>query len=337
MKRITLHLALIGIGTVLVVLIGGLLPPLQTLAYAPEVTPTPTAIPNPPPLDWPLPPPTGDQIAQARQCDLKELPTKRYPATVAMADLATSYKPASACDWAVLAVAYATRLKEEDMPPVEAKQAFLRAVSMNPALALALPMLIGYFDKVSVVKALPFAQQAITAVKIRHSFGGLGTGGTGRLDFTSLDYALTITQADTAQPAVTGESKVDGEVSPIPGTVDTHLVQALGAALTDFVPIQAKLSIFACTDDFPDWLVTITFKDGSTLDLETNGSNLLFSGGPWQTVIEKQRYMQYSSAFLVAAQNIGKALNMPKDQTAGMYCSGLEDTLELAFPSKQPE
>jgi hypothetical protein len=91
-----------------------------------------------------------------------------------------------------------------------------------------------------------------------------------------------------------------------------------------------------CWDDYPDWVVTITFDDKTTLKMVTNGSNIYFYGGPWQTEIDKQNYTQYSGAFLDAMVNINKALKLSMGKTAAMGCGGLPDPLSLAFGTPEP-
>src|SRR5215467_1242894 len=87
------------------------------------------------PLDWPVAMPSKDQIEEARACDLKGLPAERYPANLTSAQLEDAFKPETPCDWAVLAVAYTSRLKERAAVPEEGKRAFRLAVAGNAALA----------------------------------------------------------------------------------------------------------------------------------------------------------------------------------------------------------
>ena len=113
--------------------------------------------------------------------------------------------------------------------------------------------------------------------------------------------------------------------------LDPDKVQALGPALTDLLPIESQFDFVVCTDNYPDWSIVLTFKDGTQLYLTTNGSNFLFVGGPWQTKIEGQNYFQFSSGFAKTIIDLFEALGLPFGSPASMYCGG--DTLfEKAFP-----
>lgn len=287
--------------------------PSMGLGLSTTATPTPSADLDPERLAFPLTPPTDEQIKEAKACDLTDRP-KALP---------RNFSPETACDWAMLAVAYANRAGKSDNVSPDAREALVKAISMNAAFSQALPLLAGYFGKVTIVEAPAIFQQPITSIKVEHSFSALGP---------SLKYLYTITDADTSAPVVKGTSTVNEAEKAISGTVDSKLVQALAAALTDLMPIRARFSLAPCWDDYPDWKVSLTFKDGTTLDLETNRSNVLFHGGPWQVVINDQRYMQFSPAFLEAALEITKALKLPLGETAAMGCTGIEDTLDAAYP-----
>ena len=91
------------------------------------------------PLDMPMPPFSREQIEAVRKSDLENVAAERYPKRIKLDDLATEYSPRSSCDWAVLAVAYAERFEDEDYEdiPEPASQAFMHAVSLNPAFAFA--------------------------------------------------------------------------------------------------------------------------------------------------------------------------------------------------------
>lgn len=72
-------------------------------------------------------------------------------------------------------------------------------------------------------------------------------------------------------------------------------------------------------------------KDGTKLDLTMNGSNFLSVGGPWQTEIGDQNYVQFSAALAKAIVDSANALGLPFGSPAGMYCPG-KTLFEKAFP-----
>jgi hypothetical protein len=286
-----------------------------------------------------VPAPTQKQIDEARVCDVAKVAQTSYP-SVAVDDLPSKFKAETACEWAALAAAYVRNRDSNAIPlPIHGEESALKAISMNPALAFSPSLLYGYLNGFVMVEAPPSARQPIKRVDITLEWGG-GL----EVYISQINYKITITRANTEHPVVYGYLKTtrnkaylrddtpktinDGQVS---GTVDTKLVQALGPALTDLLPVKKFVSWVPCTDNYPDWHVTLTFADGSTLNLVTNGSNLYFHGAPWQTTINKQKYVQFSAAFLVAISDLTDALKLPAGSTEGMFCSGIDDPFGDAF------
>ena len=285
------------------------------------------------PANWPIAPLTAAPIEEVSRCRIEQLAAERYPndnlKSVNINELPDAYSPKSACDWAVLAMAYAERISENDTPPEPAKEAFLEAISRNYGFAVTVPLVYTYFGEVSLVKAPPFVKQEITAVKIDYTWIGLGLS-RGLEEFS---YSVSIDQAHT-QPIVSATVIPESLALNLSfeERLDRDKVQALGPALTDLLPIESQFEFVVCTDNYPDWSISLTFKDGTQLDLTTNGSNFLFVGGPWQTKIDGQNYFQFSFGFAQAIFNLYEALGLPFGEPAGMYCGG--DTLfEKAFPN----
>ena len=270
---------------------------------------------------WSIAPLTAAQIEEVSNCALEELAAARYPDNILIAELPDAFSPVSACDWAVLAVAYAERRSEDDPLPEPAKEAFLEVISRNYGFAVTTPLFYPYFGEVSLVELPPFAQQEVTTVKMDYTWVGEGD---------SVSYSVSIEQADT-------KPIVSATIMPESFAVNLDLeglekdkVQALGLALTDLLPIESQFEFVVCTDNYPDWLISLTFKDGTQLDLTNSESNFIFIGGPWQMKIDDQNYFQFSFEFAQALFDLCKALGLPFGSPGGMYCGG--DTLfEKAF------
>lgn len=113
--------------------------------------------------------------------------------------------------------------------------------------------------------------------------------------------------------------------------IDQAYIQDLGSALTDFVPIDQQFSLDYCTDNSPDWQMTLTFQNGSQLELRTNGSNLATIGGPWQMETGGQNYFQFSYDLPRAIFELFDQLKLPFGVPAGMYCDWVS-ILDLAYP-----
>lgn len=278
------------------------------------------------PVDWSIPPLTNEQLAAVRACDIRKLESDRYPTTLTTGELLKAHTPNSDCDWAVLAWAYAKRTEKGEAVPEQGKLALARAIANNPGFVLADPIFSTYFGEISLVKPPPFAQQDITAVKIQYRWGGSG-------DY--VNYTVNITQAN-AKPVVSGTAKQGpfGNKPQIPASIDKNKVQALAPALTDLLPIDSQFEMSVCSDNYPNWTVSLTFEDGTTLELVTQGSNFMYAGGPWQTKIGQQNYVQYSPAFIKALAGIVEDLKLPWGQPLGMACGRREDVLKQAFPSR---
>ena len=75
----------------------------------------------------------------------------------------------------------------------------------------------------------------------------------------------------------------------------------------------------------------MTFKDGSSINMVTNESNMLHSGGPWQTTIDGQDYMQREAQFLTAMLDIQEALELPYGWVKSYGCGTYRDPMNIAF------
>jgi hypothetical protein len=289
------------------------------------------------PISWPMPPLTQEQVADARVCDIYELHDARYPDELSMDDLSTAYLPVTPCDWAVLAAAYGYRAAEaeETVPvPLPGRRAYLHAVSGNPALALKNWLVFGDFGTGILAEAPPITHQPVESILLQYTFGGIGY---------QSDVTVIITDANTT-PTVYGHiyennGFVEEGEDPITnrdlsGTLDPALAQALGAALTDLVPIDTQFHAIGCYDYYPEWTVLLVYEDGTILSLATNGTNFLGGGGPWQINVDGQDYMQVSGAIPNALGPIADALEVPAGATAAMSCGGGTEFIDYAYPEQ---
>ncbi|RMG15416.1 MAG: hypothetical protein D6728_00755 [Cyanobacteria bacterium J055] len=292
------------------------------------------------PMPWSLPPLTDEQLEAVRNCDLETVAIDRYPETLTADELLQAYTPTTDCDWAVLARASAQRWDGVSLPE-SAQNAFGQTIALNPGFIYAPSLFASYFGKIPVVEAPPFTQQEIVAVKIEYRWYGLGNG---------VSYQVEIDRANT-QPIVSGTvnsglmfgdptwetpttEQLHKSDRTLSGTIDPEIVQALRFALTDLVPIDSQFTLNFCTDNYPDWLVSIAFADGTTLSMVTKDSNFLYAGGPWQTTIDGQNYVQFSPEFIQALANVVNTLELPWGEPAGMARGGWRNILDVAFPDR---
>jgi hypothetical protein len=286
--------------------------------------PTPTAIPynHLVPLKWGITL-SKAQVDTAKQCAPEKIAPQRYPAKLTSNELLTTYFPVSDCDWAVLASAYALRIQQDRSPVSEsAKSAFVHAFAKNPGLAFTQPIFYSYIETEVLVEAPPVASQEIKSVDIEYSWSGLGD---------SIKYAVNIEDAHNI-PKVTIVSITLPATSSTPvANIKKETVQNLRSSLTNLLPIDSQFSLIPCRDNYPKWIVSLTFVNGTVLIMKTNGSNFLYDGGPWQTTIGSQHYMQFSLAFSQAISNLTKEINLSLGQPAAMSCRS-DDIIGKAFP-----
>jgi hypothetical protein len=269
---------------------------------------------------WPLPPPTSEQTQDVRECDFESLAAERYSGSWSVTGLDEMYAPETGCDWAVLAATYIGRINEDDPVPEIVQQSLEHLLHSNAAFVMVNPIFYPYFGRVGLVQPPPFTDHAITDVEISYDWTGLGE---------RVHYIVEISEADSDPQAIIRPAR---SAFFRARDVDMCLVQALGPALSDLVPVDSQFSLRPCTDNSPEWTVVLTFADSTTVELTTNGSNFLSGGGPWQTNIDGQNYVQCSATFLEALGDIIKALDLPWGQPAGMTCFQREEVFGLAFP-----
>jgi hypothetical protein len=306
----------------------------QDTGIGPLPPPAPTGGGRDYALAWPVLPPTEAQITDARSCDLESLLLERYPEALSIDELAAAHTAQSACDWAVLAAAYSARVEEKDDLPEEARDAYAQAVGANPALAFTLPLWHGYFNTTPLVEPPSVeAHGPITGVNIEYAYRGMGS---------TVSYEVGIVNADTT-PTFSATLNLDavdmfGDSSSLEdevkfsGEVDAALVQALGPALTDLLPVDAPFTIDPCWDNYPDWHVMLTFADNTQWTLSTNRSNFMFAGGPWQVEIDGQQYTQVSAAFVLTLLDLTNAMELPNGETLAMGCGVMTELFDLAYP-----
>ena len=270
------------------------------------------------PLDWPLSPLTEKQKNAVKDCNLEDLASERYPETIKVTDFETTFRPKSECDWAVLALAYADRLGEDQPLPEAGINAFRQAVKKNYGFALATPVFYNYFGATSIVNPPPFSQQDITDLKIQYEWGGLGK---------PVDYQVEIHQANVS-PIV--KITPDSVSTSANANIDKELIQALSPTLGNLLPVKSWFSINPCTDNYPQWYVQIVYRDGTVLDLVSE-SNFISMGGPWETEINKQIYVHYSTDFISALDKILTSMRLPHGHPAAWTCSG-DEVFDQAFP-----
>lgn len=311
------------------------------MAESPLISTTPTsAIPTPTltptsslpsyqgqaPLNWPVSMPTTNQILEARNCDIEALAKSRYHEELSYWGFEGAYPLRTPCDWATLAFAYQSRIEKRDAISEEGKRAFFQAVQHNPALAMNEALLYPYFDSFDLVDAPPLAGQPITSITIDYEWSGIG-------EPSHLEYDIEIenTRLSSDEVKISVMSQPEELKNNLSDSLNHEKIQEIGNSLTDFLPVQVPFTLEPCTDNSPDWNITVNFLNGKSITLTTHHSNLLTAGGPWFMELDGQFYIQFSSALTQAILSLFDSLGLPLGQPYSMFCSHT-NTIELAFP-----
>lgn len=268
------------------------------------------------PFAWPMPAFTEEQLQAARACEIEHLAIERYPMTLSEAELLDHFAPQDACDWAILAVAHAFRFAEGEPLSAAAEEAFANALLANPAFMFTTYFFYGYFDLMQIVDAPDFARQEITDVRIEYYWAGMSMGGP-------IEYVVEIAQAN-GEPVVTSAALTETVA------LDASMVQTLTNVLGDFMPVASVFELTPCTDNYPAWVVALTFADGTEVELSTD-SNFMYVGGPWFMEVDGQPYLQMSSTFGVAVATLVDSLGLPLGKLAATSCYPAP-LFDLAFP-----
>jgi len=299
-------------------------------AKPPEAPPSnhPPAPKTPPPpepaanavLGWPVARFTKLQITEVSSCGIEKLATSRYPKTMTIDALPAAFAPHGTCDEAALAAACGARFTDAE-PPARCLEAYRTAVKANPAFAFAGELTGPYFGKLAIVGAPPVARRRLASVVLDYTWGGLGDAVHWTLTAKDLGGSPTL--------AVTGPQ---GKPAAKWTTEAGAAVTALGAALTSFLPIPKPLKAIDCTDNYPEWAVTLVYDDGTKIELTTEGSNLIGMGGPWQMTVDGVTYMQLGPELIRAIADILKAFDLKLGEPMGSMCRGYDLEHEVLVP-----
>jgi len=278
------------------------------------------------PLSWPVSMPTNQQIIEARKCSIEALAESRYHEEMNYWELENAHPLNSACDWAVLAVAYRSHFDDKDSIPEEGKRAFFEAVRENPAFAMSTSLFYSYFNSLQLVEIPLQVNQPIKSMVIDYSWSGIG-------EPSQVEYHIEIDNVHLAsdQVELTVKSEPENLKDNMTSSFNVEKIQGIGKALTDFLPIESSFTLENCTDNSPDWNIDLTLLDGTQLTLKTHASNFFTAGGPWYMELDNQSYVQFSSALLSAVLGLFDSLNLPLGQPYSTFCSQV-DTFELAYP-----
>ncbi|MGF1504868.1 MAG: hypothetical protein ACFB51_06995, partial [Anaerolineae bacterium] len=254
------------------------------------------------PLAWPVPPFSTGQIAQARACTIVESRLWGQMFLLEAPDILIQGYPATDCDWARLAVVYTRRvLADSGTLDPTALGIIAETMHRNPAFALARG------TQSNLGEALLVAPP--TGVPVAR---------------VEMAYSLT---TDAPQPYTESFGAVlhAGEVP----------LEAVGAALGNFVPVDRITRVPGCVDELPSWALDVAFADGSTLALTNAGSNLSYRiGGPWFFVKEGQAYMQIgphlTEALIAVLAEAGLSPQLPAF-SRGACPTGGPDLFNLLF------
>lgn len=294
----------------------------------PTVTPT-SSLPiyqSQLPQRWPILMPTQEQILEAKGCSIETLAEVRYPENINYWELEHAYPLVSSCDWAVLSFAYQLRFDDKEKISEDGKRAFIEAIKQNYAFTLNKPLFYIYFNSFELVDIPPIANQPIKSISINYEWFGNG-------DPSHLKYDIEIRDTQTPSNEFSLDIKLEPKdlINNLSESINPEVVQKIGSALTDFVPIQSPFKMENCVHNTSDWTLILTFLNDETITLKTYQSNLLTVGGPWFMELDGQFYIQFSSKITQAIFNLFDSIGLSFGQPYSMTCYQI-DPIELAYP-----
>jgi len=292
--------------------------PNPTQTPFPTPTPLPTATPTPEPIpgplyDWPLPPLSDEQIQALLDCQKATWTggNEINPREIEINELLT------ACDFGLKALSLITdfdTMELSDLGIHYAQQALL----INPGILFANPYFFFAFIRVEVVDSPVPSDRVVQEMTIHYKWSGIGS---------LVNYSVTLTNGEPPLAV--------GNVTLGPGPKDDHddttswaiqqelepgLLENWGESFVNLIPVKRQGMMYACFDNYPNWVIEITFDDGEQLDLSSNESNFFIEGGPFQTRIEDQNYVMASYDFNLVLNRIIETLELPYGEPWAMYC-----------------
>jgi hypothetical protein len=285
----------------------------------PTSTPLPTATPTPEPIkgplySWPIPPLTEEQIQEVLDCQNATWSgnVQINPAEIEIEN------PLTSCDFALKALSMVVdsdTLVLPDSGIYYAQQALL----INPGIIFANPYFFFAFVEIEIAGSPIPAGQIVEEIKINYTWSGIGA---------PVNYSVAITNEGT--PLAVGSVEIGHGIGEDESTQTSWTFQkelapeflaGIGSSLVNLIPVHRQGMMYACFDNYPNWVVEIIFDDGEQLDLSSNWSNFYMEGGPFQTRLEGQNYVMATHEFNIALNKIIDKLELPYGETMAMYCN----------------
>jgi hypothetical protein len=277
-------------------------------------------------LPFPLELADTEQLEEARQClvDNASLPGNL-----------NTFRPQTACEWAILALAYSQDADSREELPSLARDAYSSAILRNSAIAFSLPIYTDFLSRLTPIIDTPLSPEVeLQGMTLSYYYAGEGE---------QVDYQVTLENI-TSRVAVSGRSTVvsvphEGG-SPEESVqllnervIDARIFETFNDALYNFVPIEKQFAGNICRNFTVEWELVLQYTDGTELQISTYGSQVIPSGGPWQMIIDDQAYIQVDLSLFWAVRAITAALQLPEGYPMSFDCDEDFDLFGLAFPS----
>jgi hypothetical protein len=286
-------------------------------------------------LPFPLAMPTSIQVEEAQTCqfDVTQLPE----------DMGNN-EPVTACEWATVALFNLEGVRDNYRLPEAARYAYRRAIELNPAIVLARPIYDAFLFRLDHIIARPDAlESSLESITLEGGFVDSGLYAS---------YLITI-QRNGDQYYATGSGKTNFAVHGYDGQsdefesplswdnvpVNPDRVNTISQSFYNFIRIAVPIEADICEDYYVDQRLTLTFNDGTELQLFTNSSTVFLLGGPWQMTIDDRSYIQVDSSLpLAVLDELVYPLGIPGPPQVSLRCNSDYDLIALAFsPDFNPE
>jgi hypothetical protein len=279
-------------------------------------------------LPFPLAMPTSIQVEEAQTCqfDVTQLP-----------DDMGNYDPVTACEWATVALFNLEGVRGNYRLPEAARYAYRRAIELNPAIALVRPIYDGFLFRLDHIIARPDAlESSLKSITLEGRFVDSGLYARYWISIQRNGDTYYATGSGRTNLAVHGYDLHSDEFeSPLSWDnvpVNPDRINTISQSFYNFIRVAVPIEADICEDYIVDQRLTLTFNDGTELQLFTNSSTVFLLGGPWQMIIDDRTYIQVDSSLpLAVLDELVHPLGIPGPPQVSLRCDSDYDLIALAF------
>lgn len=271
-------------------------------------------------LEFPLIPPTVEQIEVAKACNLAD-------------DNIQVNEPATACEWIIKALKDINTLQNSDDLTEYASFAYQQAILENPAIALVQPVYETFSSRLEAIISPPLlSDDELSAIHLYYNYSGEGDLATYNIVIEKRDNTFLANGGSTVI-STTHEEGEPTEVQEIleDFPVSNELVFSIDDSLQNLIPINTPVEARICENFTVEWEMTLVYGKTELL-LSTYGSQISPAGGPWQVLVDEQVYLQVDFSLFWKVRELTYTLQLPEGFPMFMQCNRDYGLFSLAYP-----